>query len=81
MIVKGMYGLKQAGIITCQELINNLAPHGYYLVKYTPGLWKHDTKDTLFPILVDEFSIKYTFLDNAHHLLNTLKTKYTTYED
>ncbi len=28
-IVKGMYGLKQAGIIAHKELIKHLAPHGY----------------------------------------------------
>ena len=37
-IVKGMYGLKQAGIIAHQDIIKHLAPYGYPLVKYTPGL-------------------------------------------
>ena len=52
-IVKGMYGLKQAIIITHQEIIKHLAPYGYHLVKYTPGLWKHETKDTLFSLVVN----------------------------
>ena len=41
---------------------------------------KHDTKDTLFLLAVDDFAIKYTLLDNARHLLNALKTKYTISE-
>ena len=80
-IFKGMYILKKAGIISHQELIKSLVPYIYHLVKYTPGLWKHDMKDTLFLLVVDEFSIKYTLLDNTQHLLNALKTKYTISED
>ena len=80
-IVKVMYGLKQDKIISHQELIKHLAPYRYHLVKYTPVIWKHDTKDTFFFLVVDYFAIKYNSLDNAHHLLNALKTKYTISED
>ena len=71
--VKGMYGLKQAGIIAYQELIKHLEPYGYHPVKYTPRLWKHETKDTLFSLVVYDFDIKYTSLDNAQQRLNALK--------
>ena len=64
-IVKGIYLLKQARIIAHKELIKNLAPYGYHPVKHTPGICKHDTKDTLFSIVVDDFSVKYTSLDNS----------------
>ena len=80
-IGKVMYGLKQAGIIAHNEVVKHLAPHGYQPVRYTPGLWKHDTCDTMFTLVVDNFSIKYTPLDNAHHLLDALKTNYTISED
>ena len=76
-----MYGLEQAGIIAHNELVKHLAPHGYHPVRYTPGLWKHDTHDTMFTLVVDDFAIKYTTLANAHHLLHALKTKYTISED
>ena len=80
-IVKGMYGLKQAGIIAHKELIKHLVPHDYAPVQHTPGLWKHDTRDTIFSLVVDDFAIKYTSTENIHHLLNALKSKYTISED
>ena len=48
-----MYGLKQAGIIAHNELIKHLAPYGYAPVQHTPGLWKHETRDTIFSLVVD----------------------------
>ena len=41
-ITKGMYGLKQAAILAYDQLVKNLANHGYHLCKYTMGLWEHD---------------------------------------
>ena len=41
-IEKGVYGLKQAGIIAKQELVKHMAPLGYNLVKHTPSLWVHN---------------------------------------
>ena len=43
-IKKGMYGLKQAGIIANQELVKYMAPFGYHPVKHTPGLWVHNSR-------------------------------------
>ena len=43
-IEKGMYGLKQAGIIANQELVKNMAPFGYHPVQHTPGLWVHNSR-------------------------------------
>jgi hypothetical protein len=38
-IRKGMYGLKQAGLLANQLLRTRLAPFGYYPAWHTPGLW------------------------------------------
>ena len=80
-IFKGMYGLKQAGIIAHKALIHHLAPFGYHPARHTPGLWQHETRDTIFTLVVGNSSIKYTSLDNAQHLLHALKEKYTISED
>ena len=72
-IVKGMYGLKQALIISHKSLIHHLAPFRYHPDCHTPGLWQHETRDTIFTLVVDDFAIKYTPLDNAQHLLHALK--------
>ena len=76
-IVKGMYGLKQAGIIAHKYLIHHLALFRYHPDRHTPGLWQHDTRDTIFTLVVDNFPIKYTSLNNAQHLIHALKEKYT----
>ena len=72
-IVKGMYGLRQAGIISHRSLIHHLAPFRYHPSRHTPSLWQHETRDTIFTLFVDDFAIKYTFLDNAQHLSHALK--------
>ena len=43
-IEKGMYGLKQAGTITNQELVNHMDLFGNHYVQHTPGLWVHDSR-------------------------------------
>ena len=46
-IVKGMYGLKQAVIIANMELTKHLEKFCYHPVLHTPGLWKHNTRETI----------------------------------
>ena len=58
-IEKGMYGLKQARIIANQELVKHMAPFGYHPVKHTPGLWVHNSKKTLFSLVVENFCVQY----------------------
>ena len=70
---RGMYGLPQAGILANKLLQNKLAPHGYRPVPITPGLWKHDTRDLWFTLVVDDFGVKYTKRDDAEHLMATLQ--------
>jgi hypothetical protein len=38
-IRKGVYELKQAGLLANQLLHTSLAPLGYYPARHTPGLW------------------------------------------
>ena len=58
-IKKGMYGLKQADIISNQELVKHMAPFRYHLVKHTPGLWVHNNRKTLFSLVVDDFCVQF----------------------
>jgi hypothetical protein len=80
-IRKGMYGLPQAGIIANQLLRKRLRPHGYFEVPNTPGLWKHETRPTVFTLVVDDFGIKYTGDKHAQHLIDTLEKYYTVETD
>ena len=64
-IFKGMYGLPQAGIIAQELLQERLAKAGYHQSKSIPGLWTHVTRKICFTLVVDNFAIKYTNMDNG----------------
>ena len=57
-IVRGMYGLPQAGILANQLLKKRLAVHNYYEVPHTPGLFTHKTRPIWFTLTVDDFGVK-----------------------
>ncbi len=76
-ICKGMYGLPQAGIIAQELLEERLAKVGYHQSKIIPSLWTHVTKKICFTLVVENFAIKYTNMDDAKHLINVLKKDYT----
>jgi hypothetical protein len=75
-IRKGMYGLKQAGLLASQLLQNRLAPFGYYPALHTPGLWLHKTRPISFTLVVDDFAVKYVGKQHAEHLRNALLRTY-----
>ena len=76
-IRKGMYGLPQAGRIAIGALVLHLAKDGYHQSKMFPGLFHHELRPISFCLVVDDFGIKYVGKENAEHLINTLKSKYT----
>ena len=45
--IKGVYWLKQAAIISYNQLIFHMEPHGYYPVPLTTGFWAHKTRKKL----------------------------------
>ena len=75
-ITGAMYGLAQAGQIAHLDLIKNLAPHGYFPSKRTPGLWFHKTKPIAFTLVVDNFGIKYIDKEHINHLLKAVEEQY-----
>ena len=80
-IVQGLYGLPQAGILANKLLRKHLAPHGYYELPHTPGLWRHVSRPVQFSLVVDDFGVKYVGQEHANHLCNALKQKYEISED
>jgi hypothetical protein len=75
-IRKGVYGLKQAGLLANQLLQTCLAPFGYYPARHTPGLWIHKTRPISFTLVVDDFAVKYVGKQHAEHLQNALLQTY-----
>ncbi len=76
-IQKGMYGLPQAGIIAQELLQEHLTKLGYHQSKIIQGLWMHKTRKICFTLVVDNFAIKYTKLEDAQHLIDVIKKDYT----
>jgi hypothetical protein len=71
-IRKGIYGLKQAGLLSNQLLQTRLAPFGYYPERHTTGLWLHKTRPISFTLVVEDFAVKYMGKQHAEHLRNAL---------
>jgi hypothetical protein len=69
-IRKGMYGLKQAGLLANQLLQKRLAPFGYYPARHTHGIWLHKTRLIAISLIVDDFTVKYVDKQHADHLRN-----------
>ena len=76
IICKMMYVFKEAGILAFTNLVKYMAPYGYSPMKFTPGLWQHNTRKTTFTLCIDDFGIKYFSKDDAHHIINTVNTNY-----
>jgi hypothetical protein len=75
-IRKGMYGLKQSGLLANQILQTCLAPFGYYPDQHTPGLWLHKTRPISFTLIVDDLAVKYVGKQHAENLRNALLRTY-----
>lgn len=76
-VLKGIYGLKQAGKLAQDRPIKHLASHGYHQTPNTPCLFKHATRPVFFGLVVDDFAIKYKGEENLEHLLHALRELYT----
>ena len=75
-IIRGMYGLPQAGRLANKLLKQRLSKKGYYETLTTPGLWKHTFCPICFTLIVDDFGVKFTNISNAMHLITSLKEYY-----
>ena len=75
---KGIYGLKEAGLLAFKHLVSNLSPFGYEPMPFTPGLWRHRSRPTTFTLCVDDFGIKFFCKADADHLISALQTNYET---
>lgn len=72
----GMYGLKQAGRISNDALVKHLSNFDFIECPFTPGLFRHRSRDIFFCLVVDDFFVGYADDQDAHYLLTALTTKY-----
>jgi hypothetical protein len=75
-IRKGIYVLKQAGLLAKQLLQKRLSPFGYYPAHHTTGMWLHKTRPIAFSLIVDDFTFKYVGKQHADHLRDALLRSY-----
>jgi hypothetical protein len=68
-IIKGMYGLPQAGILSYEQLVRHLHSSGYSPCDHTSGLWRHHTRPITVCLVVEDFTVKYVDEADANHLL------------
>ena len=75
-VVRGMYGLPQAGSLGHDLLEKRLNKEGYHQSKIVPGFWKHNSRDIKFVLVVDDFGIKYIKEADLDHLIQSLEKYY-----
>ena len=56
-ISRGMYELPQSVILAKKLLGKRLVKHGYHDLPHTPGLFRHETRQIWFTLVVDDFGI------------------------
>ena len=76
-VVKGLYGLPQAGFLAQKALELHLAQDGYYQTENTSCLFKHASNGNKFTLVVDDFLVKIKSDGAANHLITALQKKYT----
>ena len=75
-IRRGVYGLKESGVIAFDQLVQKLKRFGYEPMPQTPGPWKHTYRRTTFTLFVDNFGIHYFSKDDSDHLIDAICTTY-----
>ena len=72
-IRKGIHALQQVGKIANDNLKQHLLPYVHVPTKHTPRLWRHMTFNVTFTLIVDNFGIKHTNIEQVKRLLHFLQ--------
>ena len=73
---KAWYGLKQAGKIAHDDLVDRLKEAGYTKAPLAEGFFRHETRDIDFTLVVDDFLIRYSREEDLEHLRETIGKHY-----
>ena len=80
-INNGIYGLPQSGFLSKQKLVALLARNGYHLTPTMECLFRRESLNIAFALVVDDFAIKYADRAAADHLLATIRQEYRVEPD
>ena len=75
-----MYGLVNAAIVAQEGLVKLLNENNFYETN-TPQLYKHQTLNIQFTLVVDDFAVKYTNKEDAELLIKVLEKQYDVSAD
>ena len=75
-IRRGMYGLKESGVIMFDGLVRKLKRFGNEPIPQTLGLWRHTSRKTTFIFCVDDFGIQYFSKVDTNHLIDAIQATY-----
>ena len=53
-----------------------MEPFGYNPVQKTSGLWVHITMSTIFSLVVNDFCVQCSSMEDANHFINSLRAKH-----
>ena len=71
-----IYRLKQSRATANKDLKANIAKHGYFPMKHTPGLFNHESIPINFSLLVYDFGVLYRSKSDAKHLETAITEHY-----
>ena len=72
-----LYGMDDAGRTAQRDLLRHLQPHGFYMCRHTPGLFRHRHRRIVFATWVDDIICKSDPSTNdLEFLLDVLQKKY-----
>jgi hypothetical protein len=80
-VKRGMYGLPHAGRMAAIKVTTLLAKAGYRECRHNKMVFRHDTRDVTFTLVVDDFLIKYSERADAEHLIRALEEVYVMKTD
>ena len=71
-----MYGHPVAGRIANEDLVSHLAQHGYIQDPNIPSFFENSLNKVSFTLVVDDFGVKYTGVENLQDLIRVLELRY-----
>jgi hypothetical protein len=76
-----MYGHTVAARVVNRDLVTYFKDNGYNQDPNVPSQRKHVANKTTFALIVDDFGVKYTGIENLNELLRVLRLKWPTKVD
>ena len=71
-VLMSIYGHPAAGYLANRLLVKTILPDGYYEDPNIPCLFKHETRSTVATLVVDDFGVKASSVEDVLHLVESI---------